>query len=153
MAWWDTRQEQNHCLLQHDFLGFDIWPKAQTAWQFPALTRPGCETPAVYLCVKTSSVRPAPELNPHFPAGRAIHVPLCLWRGLGHTAERAPLGGSWTIPQCRTQNSCFWTKNLVSHLTFDQWSQSWVLLLIPFQAFSGQVSISHSSSALGFTSS
>lgn len=106
-------------MLQHDFLGFDIWPKAQTAWQLPALTRPGCETPAAYLHVQTNSVRPAPELNPHLSAGRAIHVPLCLWRALGHRAGRAPSGGSWTTSQCRTQNFCFWTKKLVSHLTFD----------------------------------
>lgn len=115
----DTRQEQNHRLLQHDFLAFDIWPKAQPAWQLQALTRPGCKTPAAYLHVRTSSARPAPALNPRFPAGRAIHIPLATHGESSVADERAPLGGGQAVPQHRTHRSHFGTKRLMSRLGFD----------------------------------
>lgn len=79
-------------MLQHDFLHFDFWPRAQPAWQLPALTRPGCQTPAAYLHVQTSSARPAPVLNPCFPTGRATHILLAMHRESSVAQLEEPLG-------------------------------------------------------------
>lgn len=102
-------------MLQHDSLGFDVWPSVQLAWQPPALTRPGCQSLAAYRRVQTRSAGPAPALNPHFPAGKAIRVSLAIHGGSSVMQLEEPLGGSQSVTQDRT---CFWTKRLVLHPAF-----------------------------------